>query len=456
MTTAAVLGGGFAGVLAARVLAGRVEHVTLVEAGRYPARPGPRPGLPQAHHNHVLVTGGAVALDALIPGTVSALLAAGAHRRGLTGDALIRGAGGWYHRHRTDAYVISCSRWLTDHVVRGRALTGVGVRLRQNTRVRGLAGTAERVTGVVVAGPGGTETIPADLVVDATGRRSRAPHWLAALGAPPVRQETVDSGLAYATRVYRAPSGLGTALPAIMLHPRTESGREGHGATLFPIEDDRWIVTLTGTRGNPPPVTASGFTAAAHALGSPIIADLLAAAEPLGEVRPYRTTANRRRYFEHRPGPAGLVVLGDALAATNPVYSHGMSVAALAVQALDRELARHGADPARSAAAQAAVAARADASWRMAVGRDRGAPAAVAAVPADLRRRLGRCLLGSPAVLSEVFRAQTLLAPEAAVGAAAQRALSAPPPPLLSTDDAVAQYPRLHDWWRSAPVGSST
>ncbi|MEU4380512.1 NAD(P)/FAD-dependent oxidoreductase [Micromonospora echinofusca] len=455
MTTAVVLGGGFAGVLAAYVLAGHVDDVTIVESGRYPARPGPRPGLPQAHHNHVLVTGGARALDALVPGTVAALLAAGAHRRGLTGDALIRGADGWFHRHHTDAYVISCSRWLTDDVVRRRVLAHAAVRVREGTRVRGLTGNADQVTGVAVTGPHGTGTIPADLVVDATGRRSQAPRWLAALGGPPVREETVDSGLAYSTRVYRAPPGLGTGLPAIMLHPRTEQGREGHGATLFPIEGDRWIVTLTGTRGNRPPVTAPEFTSCAYALGSPIIAELLADAEPLGDVRPYRVTANRRRYFEHHPGPAGFMVLGDALATTNPVYSHGMSVAALGARALQRALARHGPGPAHSAELQAAVASEVDTPWRMAVGKDRG-DAGAAPVPAPLRLRLGRCMLGDRTLLTGLFGAQTLIAPESAVGKAARQALAEPPPALLSTDDAIAQYPRLHDWWRSAPVRSTT
>lgn len=40
MTKAVVLGGGFAGVLVAKVLAGHVDEVTVVEGGRYPAAPG--------------------------------------------------------------------------------------------------------------------------------------------------------------------------------------------------------------------------------------------------------------------------------------------------------------------------------------------------------------------------------------------------------------------------------
>src|SRR6185437_13071515 len=122
MTTAVVLGGGFAGVLAARVLSRHVDDVTVVESGWYPADQGSRTGLPQGHHSHVLVAGGASALDTLLPGTTAELLARGAHRRGLPGDSLILSAYGWFASHETGAFVLSCSRWLTDQVVRDRAL----------------------------------------------------------------------------------------------------------------------------------------------------------------------------------------------------------------------------------------------------------------------------------------------------------------------------------------------
>ncbi|MEV6602176.1 FAD-dependent monooxygenase [Actinoplanes sp. NPDC051346] len=457
MTSAVVLGGGFAGMLAANVLARHVPDVTVIEGGRYPEGPGARGGVPQAHHSHVLVAGGAVALETLLPGTLAALVDAGALRRGLSGDALILSAHGWYPRHETDAYLISCSRWLMDHVVRQRALAGTAVTVRENSRVRGLAGDATRVTGVVVEhGDGRVATIAADLVVDTTGRRSRAPRWLADLGCPPVDEETVDPGLAYATRFYRAPADLAAELPAIMVHPRPGPGRSGHGATLFPIEGGRFIVTLTGTRGDRPPVDERGFVACASALGSPIVAELMAAAQPLGGVRPYRATTNRRRYVERRARPDGFLVVGDALVALNPFYSHGMSVAALSAVRLDRELTRSGVGPAELSAAQHAMAAEADRSWQLAVEQDRpraGASPVPVAFEQFVRDRLARTVLASPAWTAAMFRAQTLIGP-----AASPPAVPAPDAGEwrpLDEDAAIAQYPRLAAW-RRAVVGSST
>ncbi|WP_329376898.1 FAD-dependent monooxygenase [Streptomyces sp. NBC_01351] len=462
MTKAVVLGGGFAGILVAHVLSGHVDEVTVIEGGRYPAGPDVRPGLPQAFHSHVLVTAGAEALETLLPGTLEALLDRGAHRRGLPDGALILSADGWFPRHETGAFLVSCSRWLMDHVIRQRALADGAVTVREHTRVLGLAGDASRVTGVVVAGEDGVrETLRADLVVDATGRRSRAPRWLAAMGGPGVEEEVVDSGLAYSTRIYRAPSGLAAGMPALMLHPRpTSGGPPGHGATLFPIEDDRWTVTLTGTRDATPPTDADGFTDCVKSLSSPVVAELLAAAEPLGGVRPYRVTANRRRFFERGPRPAGFLVVGDALTAVNPVYSHGMSVALLGAVRLDRELARHGADPDVLPALQAAVAEEADRSWRMATEQDRPRAAPAGPVSAvgqrvrvgagarvGARARMSGAVLTSPALMTQFFRSQTLVPPAAAADPCLPRELPADPKPPLDTDEAVAQFPRLAAWW---------
>ncbi|MFB6613929.1 NAD(P)/FAD-dependent oxidoreductase [Streptomyces sp. NPDC056367] len=459
MTRAVVLGGGFAGVLTAKVLSRHVDEVTVIEGGRYPRGPGVRTGVPQAHHSHVLVTAGAEALETLLPGTLEELRERGAHRRGLPDGALILSADGWFRRHETGAHLVSCSRWLMDHVIRERALAGGTVRVRERTRVLGLTGDASRVTGVVVAAEDGAgERIDADLVVDATGRRSRAGRWLAALGGPGVEEEVVDPGLAYSTRIYRAPSGLAAGIPAVMLHPGTEGGGPAHGATLFPVEDGRWIVTLTGTREATPPTDERGFTECVRSLRSPVVAELLAAAEPLGGVRPFRATANRRRYFERRPRTDGFLVVGDALTAVNPVHSHGMSVALLSALRLDRAWAEHGAKPSGLPALQAAVAEVADTSWRMATEQDRaragsgGRPPAASAGSAagqQMRARMARALLTSPALMSRLFRTQTLVPAQGAGDPPTPRGPSAHPDPPLGTDEAVAQFPALSEWWFS-------
>ncbi|WP_062440820.1 NAD(P)/FAD-dependent oxidoreductase [Herbidospora daliensis] len=370
MTRAVVLGGGLAGVLAAVALTRHADEVVVLESDRYPAGPRPRRGLPQSHHNHVLMTGGIRALDELLPGVVDDLLTAGAHRRNLPGDCLIFSGEGWFHRVRTEADLIACSRPLLDEVIRRHA----GIEVNEGVRAVGLTGDAEKVTGVRT---GTGALLGADLVVDATGRRSQAPGWLAALGVPPVEEVTVPSGVAYATRLYEGSGDV----PAVMVHPKYSPAR---GGTLFPIEGGRWIVTMTGD----PPLDEAGFLAYARELRDPVIADLIEKAEPAGPIRPCHDTANRRRYFENAQLPEGFLAVGDSLVTVNPVFSHGMSVAAMSAVRIAEE------GPSQRAAAEVA-----DRSWRMAVAEPRKGGNA----------KVGRAVLSSAGLAAELFHGQALI-----------------------------------------------
>ena len=72
--------------------------------------------------------------------------------------------------------------------------------------VRGLlatAGTPPTVTGVRYARDGAEHDLAADLVIDASGRHSKAPEWLAAIGAAAPVEELEQSGIVYYTRFYR-------------------------------------------------------------------------------------------------------------------------------------------------------------------------------------------------------------------------------------------------------------
>jgi flavin-dependent dehydrogenase len=451
-----VLGGGFAGVLAAAVLRKHVDDVVTVESDHYPDIPGPRRGLPQSGHSHVLVAGGAIALERLLPGTIAMLYARGAERIGLPGDALILTPMGWFSRLRSESYLISCSRGLLDHVVRQQAAVSV----QEHTQALGLAGDATRVTGVYISRKGDpVETIRADLVIDATGRRSKAPRWLAELGVGEIKESNIDSMLASATRLYCTPPELATDLPAIMLHPHTAKGRSAQGAMLFPIEDGRFIVTLTGTRGGEPPVDEHGFADFARSLPHRIVADLMGASTPIDGVRPYRNMSNRRRFFERARLPTGFVAIGDALVAVNPSHSHGMAVAALSALRLDRELTQHGIRP----GLQAAVAAEGETSWKMAIEQDAGQ----VHIDGDYRREMSplehrirtqiiQAALNNPGLAAEFFRAHTLTYTDTGTDKSVlMRAMSGEHDPLLTPEEAILQYRGLAKWWLSRATNAS-
>ncbi len=378
-TTAVVLGGSLAGLLVARALADVVGRVTVVERDTLPDGAEPRRGLPQARHAHQLWSGGALALAELVPGITDRLREAGVRRLAVTTDMVALSPYGWYRRWAESHHVLLAGRDLLDATVRAAVLADGRVEVLERTEARALTGTAAAVTGVRIGpaggdGAGGRERVlDADLVVDATGRGSRAARWLTGLGLPEPRRREVDSGIAYASRLFRAPEAAREAFPVVNVQPDPRTGEPGRGGVLLPVEDGRWLVTLFGTRGGEPSADTGDFARFARAeLRHPVIADLIGRAEPLTEVAFTRTTANRRLFYERmRTWPENFAVVGDAACALNPVYGHGMSVAAQGALALREVVRRHGlGSPGLARRVQKAVARPASAAWDLAIGMD--------------------------------------------------------------------------------------
>ncbi|OMI37219.1 NAD(P)/FAD-dependent oxidoreductase [Streptomyces sparsogenes] len=368
-TRAVVLGGGWAGMLTAHVLARHLESVTVVERDILPDGPHHRKGQPQARHVHVLWSSGAGIVENLLPGTAERLMAAGARRIGFQRDLVTLTAWGWQYRFPATAYAMMCTRPLLDWVVRDRILSGGRIEVEHGTEAVELAGDRSQVTGVRVRDTGGGEPrlLEADLVVDATGRASRLGHWLAALGLPAVEQDVVDAGIGYATRMFKAPEGADGNFPAVQVAADPLTRQPGRFGVVYPQEGGRWLVTLTSTRGAPLPSDEDEFTGYAKVLRHSIVSDLMSVAEPISPIFQSHSGANRRMYPERMPRwPEGLLILGDSLAAFNPVYGHGMSAAARAAEALDKQLARDGFGEGGTRQVQRALSEVVDDPWIMA------------------------------------------------------------------------------------------
>ncbi|GAA0402437.1 FAD-dependent oxidoreductase [Streptomyces luteireticuli] len=373
---AVVIGGSLAGLLAAHVLKDHADSVTVVERDRYPDGPEHRPGVPQDRHAHLFLKGGVDALEKLLPGLSEELLQEGAPRLAMPTDILQWQGGDWYRRTAASTHVLTGSRPLPEWVVRRRVLADPRITVLEGTEVTGLVGDAARIRGVRVRARGAgqeTRTLTADLVLDASGRSSRAPAWLRAIGAEPPHEETIDAGLAYATRFYRSGPGTGE-LPYRAVYMAID-GRQPRGGILAPVEgDDRWIVLMSGFRGNEPPTDEAGYLDFAASLPHPVIREWLEKAEPLGSIHGFRKASNVRRRYD-LPGrrPAGFLATGEALCAFNPVYGQGMSVAALCAVALRDTLG----DPRRTPTTrrvQRAMAAVARRAWDISTGGDRAVP----------------------------------------------------------------------------------
>ena len=63
-----VVGASIAGLLAARVLSEHFERVTVLEKDALPGPDEARKSVPQGNHIHVVWSGGAAAIERLLPG----------------------------------------------------------------------------------------------------------------------------------------------------------------------------------------------------------------------------------------------------------------------------------------------------------------------------------------------------------------------------------------------------
>jgi 2-polyprenyl-6-methoxyphenol hydroxylase-like FAD-dependent oxidoreductase len=423
-------------MLAAQALSRHFAAVTVLERDVLPDRPQQRKGQPQARHGHILWSSGARVVDGLLPGTTDRLFAAGARRIVFQQDLVTLTSHGWQHRFPSRQFCIMCTRPLMDWVVRDQIRSNGLIQVRQRTEAVEPYGDRHRITGVRVRDVvTGTETtLDADLVVDATGRGSRLKHWLSSLGMPPVEEDLVDAGMAYCSRLYQAPPGATTGFPPVNIAPDPRVREPGRFGVVHPQEDGAWMVTLAGTRGVRLPSDDAEFLAYARSLRDPLVADLIAPAEPLTAPLVSRFGANRRLYPERLPTwPEGLLVLGDALAVFNPIYGHGMSAAALSAAALDEQL---GGGTKTAAGIQQVISAAVDDPWIIAAARDiEYVDCRIATTDprllgdAETRRRFGDMLttrsLRSPAVSALVTDAASLTIPQSALGSSDFMALMA-------------------------------
>ena len=351
MARIVIIGAGVVGLGTAMLLAGDGHQVTVLE--RDPISPPEpveawerwqRPGLNQFRLPHFFLAGFRSVVDAELPEVSGALRAAGALRLNVIGDAPREMTGGW--RDGDDCYeLLTGRRPVVEAVIATQAAATRGVEVRRGTAVTGMVSGASALPGVPhVTGvrTRAGESIPADLVVDMSGRRSALPGWLSEIGARDPAEELEDSGFVYYGRHFRSADG--SVPPAI--GPNVMDWGTITSLTL-PADNGTWAIALVTSSKDTAlrPLRETGRWEAV-VRGLPLVAHWLDGTPIEDGVQVMAHLEDRYRGFvaDGRPVATGVVAVADSWACSNPANGRGASIGMLHAVTLRDQLREVGLD----------------------------------------------------------------------------------------------------------------
>ena len=343
---AIVIGASIGGLCAARVLSDFYDRVTVYERDELPDGPANRSAVPQGRHVHLLMARGAQEFETHFAGLLDEMVAAGVPILENRPDCIHFGAAGHvlgtHHRLQNEFTAYVPSRPHLEWQIRRRvtAIDNVDV-VRAAVSEPRFDAARQRVTGVDLDSG---EAVDADLVVDAAGRGTRLPVWLAQWGFERPREDTVDVGIGYATHQLRIPDGL-IAEKVVVAGASRE---QPLGLGMLYYEDGTWGLTTFGVGKVEPPHDFAGMCALADEIVPAHVAAALRQGEPIGDVAFHKYPTSRwRRYDKLDRFPAGIIPFGDAVVSFNPTFGQGMTMTSLQAGHLRRVLQTPGADLAR-------------------------------------------------------------------------------------------------------------
>src|SRR5262249_25151975 len=157
-------------------------------------------------HSHALLARLRNLIQTHAPDLLAKLLASGAEELRFTDRVRQIFADPVFEEGDDEIVFLACRRITFEWVLRryvedtGRVDFRDGVEVTRLAAERDPATSLPRVTGVWTNTSAGEELVRGDLVVDASGRRSKLRSWLAEIGTPPVREASSPCGIFYTTR----------------------------------------------------------------------------------------------------------------------------------------------------------------------------------------------------------------------------------------------------------------
>ncbi|MGV0872762.1 FAD-binding oxidoreductase [Mycolicibacterium sp. XJ879] len=366
--TAVVIGGSIAGIAAAKMLTEFFERVIVLEKDDPHRRREGRPGAAQGWHLHHLLTAGRIELERIFPGIIDDMVREGAFDVDMAAQYRIRLGGTWKKPGTGDIQIVCAGRPLLEWCVRRRLDDEPRVEFHYEAEVADLVydREANTVIGVAVDRRGELEVVPAEFVVDASGKNTRVPEFLeqAGIGAPEIEQDIINCF--YSTMYHWVPPERQWQDKVMMICYAYRPYEDTYAAQYY-TDSSRTILSTTLVAYNcySPPRTAEEFRRFADLMPSPVVGENIDGLEPASPIYNFRYPNMLRLHYEKKRNlPSGLLAVGDAYTSSDPVSGLGMTLALKEVREMQTLLAKRGSgDPDLPRRYYRRIAKLADTAW---------------------------------------------------------------------------------------------
>lgn len=345
---AVIIGGSIAGLITSLALARDGHQVTILEKDPTPMPQTPaqaftlwqRHGSPQVMHSHAFLGRMHNLIRDREPEFLKKLLQQGAEELKFKETALQHFDNPEFIPSDDDIVLLACSRITFEWVLRRHVVETGLVDFRDGVEVIELLAdkgeTVPRVTGVRLSDHGkDTEILNGDLIVDASGRRTKLAEWLRVIGCDELQAINSPCGIFYASRFYRLLEGA--------QRPNNDGfigGDLGYVKFgIFPADGNTFSITLAAAPDDEPMravLRTEGFDRVANAI--PMVHEWIKpeVSEPMSDAHGMANLNNMHRLTvkDGEPLALGLVAIGDSRVHANPLTGRGCTLAWISAYAL--------------------------------------------------------------------------------------------------------------------------